>query len=124
MVILEAIETVDRLKPNSYTREEKVKWLSDIDMQIYREIILNHVTEETEKFEGYDTGTDIEDTELIAKSPYDELYIHGLKRHIDLHNEEYSKYNNDCMLFNSAYTNYYDWYNREYMSKGEKAFRI
>ena len=35
MYISEAIETADKLKPNAYTREDKVKWLSDIDKQIF-----------------------------------------------------------------------------------------
>lgn len=122
MLIAEAIETADRLKPNAYSREEKVKWLSDIDMQIYREIILTHEGE-MEDFIGYDGETDIESTRLIAPPPYDELYIHGLKRQIDLNNEEYAKYNNDCLLFNSAYTNFYDWYNREHESRSVECFK-
>lgn len=122
MFIAEAIELADRLKPNAYTREEKVKWLSDIDAQIYREIILTH--EGAVEFSGYDGSTDIGSTELLAPNPYDELYIHGLKRQIDLNNEELAKYNNDCLLFNSAYTNFYDWYNREHTAKGVNAFRL
>ena len=108
MYISEAIETADKLKPNAYTREDKVKWLSDIDKQIFLEIIITHSpSEESENiridsFTGYGPETDIENTKLLAPSPFDELYIHGLKRQIDLHNEEYSKYNNDCLLFNSA----------------------
>lgn len=121
MLISEAIEITDRIKPNAYGREEKVKWLSDIDMQIYEEIIKTHIGDER-IFNGYDGDTDINVTELLAQNPYDELYIHGLKRQIDLNNEEYSKYNNDCLLFNSVYTNFYDWYNRKYISKGEAAF--
>ncbi|MCD8036971.1 MAG: hypothetical protein LUE88_06320, partial [Clostridiales bacterium] len=82
MFIAQAIEAADRLKPNAYSREEKVKWLSDIDMQIYKEIILTH--EGGGEFEGYDECTDIETTVLLAPNPYDELYVHGIKRQIDL----------------------------------------
>lgn len=123
MLISEAIEMVDRLKPNAYSREEKVKWLSDIDMQIYEEMIKTHISDYIE-FNGYNWETDINETELLAPNPYDELYVHGLKRQIDLNNEEYVKYNNDSLLFNSVYTNFYDWYNRQYMSRGEKEFKI
>ena len=100
-----------------------MKWLSDVDAQIYREIVLTH-TPRGDAFKGYDTETDIEMTELIAPNPYDELYIFALKRQIDLNNEEYAKYNNDCLLFNGVYTNFYDWYNREHESVGETAFRV
>lgn len=121
MLISEAIDTLDRIKPNQFSREEKVKWLSDIDLQIYEEIILTHEGEDI-LFNGYDEDTDIESTALLVPSPYDELYIHALKRQVDLNNEEYAKYNNDSILFNSAYTNFYDWYNRHYAPKGEKSF--
>lgn len=128
MFISEAIETTDKLKPNAYTREDKVKWLSDIDRQIFLEIIVTHHQEDEgmrlDSFDGYGAETDIENTALLAPAPFDEIYIHGLKRQIDLHNEEYSKYNNDCLLFNSAYTNFYDWYNRNSEPKGEAAFRL
>ena len=123
MLISEAIDTLDRIKPNQFSKEEKVKWLSDIDMQIYEEIILTHEGGEIE-FNGYDESTDTESTSLLAPSPYDELYIHALKRQVDLYNEEYAKYNNDSILFNSAYTNFYDWYNRHYAPAGEKSFII
>lgn len=122
MLISEAIEITDRIKPNAYGREEKVKWLSDIDMQIYEEIIKTHIGDETYISTVMTETRIINGTELLAQNPYDELYIHGLKRQIDLNNEEYSKYNNDCLLFNSVYTNFYDWYNRKYISKGEAAF--
>lgn len=130
MFISEAIDTADKLKPNAYTREDKVKWLSDIDRQIFLEIVLTHTPSDEgedmriDSFSGYGPETDIENTELLAPPPFDEIYIHGLKRQIDLHNEEYSKYNNDCLLFNSAYTNFYDWYNRSNDPKGEAAFRL
>lgn len=123
MLISEAIDTLDRVKPNAYTRAEKVKWLSDVDMQIYKEIVLTHNVNYPE-FSGYDESTDTETTTLIAPNPYDELYIHALKRQVDLNNEEYVKYNNDCVLFNSAYTNFYDWFNREYMAKGETSYSL
>ena len=128
MNIAEAIDRTDRLKPNAYTREEKVRWLSDIDKQIFLEIIAVHKTPKEgvrlDSFKGYGPETDIDNTELLAPSPFDEIYIHGLNRQIDLHNEEYSKYNNDCLLYNSAYTNYYDLYNRENEPVGVPAFRI
>ncbi len=39
MTISEAIGAIDRLRPNQYSREEKVSWLSDLDGQIYTEIL-------------------------------------------------------------------------------------
>ena len=48
MTINEAIEMVDRLKPNQYEHEQKVGWLSKLDGMIYEEIrkILQHRLQE------------------------------------------------------------------------------
>lgn len=39
MTIREALETVDRLKPNQYGSADKLRWLSELDGAVYREIL-------------------------------------------------------------------------------------
>lgn len=39
MTITEAIAAIDRLRPNQYTQEEKILWLSQLDGQIYAELL-------------------------------------------------------------------------------------
>ena len=53
MKIREAIETVDRLLPNQYETPDKVRWLSELDGIVYRDIICTHEHEkEPEAFTG------------------------------------------------------------------------
>lgn len=115
MMISEVIATVDRLKPNRFTAQDKYKWLSDVDGMICRELIDSHEDSPlTEAFTGYTEG---EDAELIAPFPYDQLYRWYLESQIDLGNMEITKYNNSRNLFNAAYLTFTDWYNRTHMPK-------
>ena len=119
MKISEAISRIDTLKFNTYTQSEKVAWLSIIDGMIKREIIDTHEGGEGLVFNGYDENTSL-DTELLAPAPYDDLYIKWLEAQIDYTNGEYGKYNNSKMAYNTAYTAFESWYNRQHMPLGKK----
>lgn len=125
MKISECIEFVDRVKPNYYELEDKMKLLNDLDGRILKEIIKTHEYEiETEEIVDGEVvkvthtaddiawpHTDIEE-ELFAEEPYANLYIYYLKAQIDLLNEEIEKYNNDIALFNVEYVSFSNFYNR------------
>jgi len=116
MTVKEAIALVDRLKPNKFSEADKLKWLSDIDGLIVRELVDSHEDSPLEdEFEGY--GVSDKNTELIAPYPYDILYRWYLESQIDLGNMEIAKYNNSKTLFNNAYLTYTDYYNRTHMPK-------
>ena len=117
MTIQEAIDRVDILKPNHFTFEDKVKWLSQLDGQIYSDIILAHEKAEgtPDSFAGYDNDT-WPDVELLVPFPYsDDIYVYYLAAQIDLGNAEISKYNNDKTLYNTALQTYQNYYNRNHM---------
>lgn len=116
MTINEAIDLLDVLKANKYTDDQKRGWLSELDGQIYKEIIQTHAPDEhtPESFAGYDAGTD-GTTELLVPSPYSDLYMHYLSMKVDLYNTEIVNYNNDKDLFNGAYDSYAQYYNRTHM---------
>ena len=119
MTILEAINRVDTIKPNSYKQSEKVDWLSTLDGIIKSEIIDTHEGGEAIVFEGYDANT-LLDTELLVPAPYDDIYIRWLEARIDYANGEYGKYNNSLTAYNDAYDLYARYYNRKHMPKGNK----
>ena len=60
MTIIEAINRIDNLKPNSYTQQDKVQWLSILDGIIKTEIIDTHQGAEDVIFDGYGVETHIE----------------------------------------------------------------
>ena len=49
MKIIDAINQVDRLKPNMYGMQIKIQWLSRLDKRIFEEIFLTHVLSDEEK---------------------------------------------------------------------------
>lgn len=119
MKILEAITKIDTLKPNSYTQDEKIKWLSTLDGIIKSEIIDTHEDGEDIVFDGYESDTSL-DTVLLVPSPYCDVYIRYLEAQIDYANAEYGKYNNSMAMYNSAYSSFERYYNRTHMPKGTK----
>ena len=52
MTIREVLETVDRLKPNQYGSADKLRWLSELDGAVYREILTQHETRSEERRVG------------------------------------------------------------------------
>lgn len=119
MTLIDAIHKVDALKPNTYPQTEKVRWLSALDSLIMDEIISTHEGAEEVSFSGYTDETPTS-TVLLAKEPYDEMYIAWLESKIDLHNAEYGKYNNSITTFNAHYKAFSNYYNRTHMPKGTK----
>lgn len=123
MTIREAIDKVDSLKPNQYHTEDKLRWLSDLDMNIFRDIILTHEHPKCLKpFMGY-ASEDL-DHSLIAPAPYEELYIAYLKMKIDEENGETQRYNNSATMFNAYYENYAKWINKTLRPLSRSGFII
>ena len=115
MNIQEALDLADGMKPNMMTRQTKIHFLQEIDQKIYTEILLTHEhDEEEEVMPEYDTATD-DGTELIVPDPYSSLYPFWIMSRIDLLNQELDKYNNDRALFENAYNEMHDWWNRTKM---------
>ena len=119
MTLIEAINRIDILKPNTYGQAEKVKWLSTLDGIIKAEIIDTHEGAEGITFKGYDDNT-LLTTVLLVPAPYDDIYIRWLDSQIDYANGEFNRYNNSLQTYNDAYSLFEMYYNRTHMPKGKK----
>ena len=119
MTIIEAINSIDNLKHNTYTQSDKVAWLSRLDAMVKKFIIDTHEGAGDVVFTGYDENTDPQ-TELLVPEPFAEMYLRWLEAQIDYHNGEYKQYNNAIEMFNTAYNSYRNYYNRIHMPKGSK----
>ena len=119
MKIIDAISKVDALKPNVYSQNDKVEWLSALDGMIKRNVIDSHEGWEEVTFDGYDEETAM-DTELLVGAPFDEIYVVWLESKIDYTNAEYIRYNNSITRFNDTYQNFQNDYNRTHMPLGVK----
>jgi hypothetical protein len=119
MTIIEAIRKIDTIKPNTYTQEEKVGWLSTVDGMIKRNVIDTHHSFFPIIFIGYNQETPV-DTLLLVPPPYDDLYPLWLEAQIDYHNGEFTRYNNTIIKYNDVYRAYCNDYNRTHMPKGRR----
>ena len=117
MTIIEAINSIDALKHNTYTLRDKLSWLSRLDAMVKKFIIDTHEGDEV-TFNGYDDSTNT-NTELLIPAPFDEAYLRWMEAQIDYYNGEFDKYNNSIDMFNTAYNGYMNHYNRTHMPKGK-----
>lgn len=119
MTIMGALDHIDKIKPNTYSQSEKIRWLSELDGTVKTAIIDTHEGGENMHFGGYTEETSLT-TELLVPFPHDILYIHYLAMQIDYANAEYAKYENSHALYNTAFTDFARYYNRTHMPKGTK----
>lgn len=118
LTIQKIIDLVDATKPNAYTETEKIEWISQLDGTVFEEVIKTHENQEAqEQFKGYTAETP-KDTKLLVDFPYDDMYRHWLYAQIDYSNGEYDKYQNDMIMFNSAFLQFTAFYNSRHMPNG------
>lgn len=115
MTIEKAIDICDRQKPNGYTQEDKIHWLSKLDQMIFDEIIDRHEGG-IEAFNGYADDADPA-TALLADDAYADMYVKWLFAQIDFANAEIARYNNSMAMFNALYEAYAASYTRRHMPR-------
>lgn len=115
MKLNEAISRIDELKPNGFSYDTKIRWLSELDGKVKAEIIDTHEGFEKIKFSGYTEPDLSQYYTLLIPYPYDDVYIKWLEAQIDYANGEIAKYNNSITLFNTAIAAFANYYNRTHM---------
>lgn len=109
MTIQDVITFLNTVKPHSYS--DMVKgWLNDVDTDIFKNILTLY-KESTEEFEGYDSTTPAT-TELLAETPYNEMYKYYCMAQIDFYNREMTGYNNNIAQYQSVLGEYRNYINR------------
>ena len=114
MTINDAITLADSLKPNMMADTVKIRFLNEIEGKIFHEILMKHEHDDEMECPEYDDETE-RSTELLVGAPYDMVYVYWMICQIDHLNMEMDKYNNDRALFENAWGNFADYWNREVM---------
>lgn len=120
MTVGELVERIIMLRGRQYDENIIVGWLNEIEGQVVDEVI--------NRAEGYDTefkpllyDKDAE-KKLSIPDRFQDVYINYLLSKIDYHNQETERYNNDVIMYNSAYDAYAAWFRRSYMPKSRAMF--
>ena len=106
-----AIEIVDKLKPNAYTEEDKLRWINGLDGMVQRLVM------QEDNITQYAYPDDM-DRELLIPAPFDDVYTLFLEAKIDYYNREYANYNNSATMFEAQFSEYKKAYIREHQVKG------
>lgn len=110
MTVQQALGYVDSVKPNAFTQDTKLGWLSEIEGKIALEIHL--VEPEMLDYLPY-TVADLTEA-LQVGVPYTGVYTWYLQAQIDLANGEYDRAQNTMAMFNNSWSEYLRWYCQKY----------
>ena len=114
----QVIQKADGLVPNSFSREDKVGWLSAFDGQICREILSVHEGWD-EAFRPYDPREG--SRSLLVPEPYGmELYVAFLENTMDHYNGDTARYNNSLDRLAGLYNSFFRAYHRDHLPLGRK----
>ena len=111
----ELIETVIRTRGRQYSEDIMTGWLNEIEGQVIDEVI--------NKAEGYDLEFepmtyDLDaERELSVPDRFQDVYINYMYSKIDFNNQETERYNNDVVMYNSAYDAFTSWFRQNHMPK-------
>ena len=112
MTAMELIERVDLLEPNDYGPEQKLQWLSTLDGKAYHEVI--EPRSPATVLPAYENGYE----ELLIDAPFAlDIYYYYLQAMIAAENSETQRYNKRMVMFNAAYKEWSDWFNRTHLPK-------
>lgn len=107
MTISKVIQYVDTNKPNAFSNEDKVNWLSELDAEIAGNIM--HMSNADLQNFQYDAEDDM-DSELLITFPHDKIYPQFLMARIDEMNGEYNRFANSSVLYNASYNDFVRWF--------------
>ena len=105
------IEIVDKLKVNTYSEEDKLRWINELEGMVQRLVI------QADEIKQYSYPEDM-DTKLLIPAPFDDVYALFLEAKIDYYNREYANYNNSATMFEAQFSEYKKAYIREHQVKG------
>lgn len=107
MKVRDILTTIDQIRPNAYTDEEKIDMLNTIEGRVYTDIF-----QKAEGFEGefipFEEGQ--EERELAVPVPFTELYTFFLMSRIDFLNGDSGRYNDTMVLLQNAWDEYAAYY--------------
>ena len=128
MTLRECIDQVDKVKPNQYSEEIKVRWLNEVEYSVFHDILLTHKPPLWKKKENWAKYTEYSmedmDKTLLAPFPYDSLYPAFIKMKIDQENQETDRYNVSATMFNAFFDDYAKHINKTRMPVGRNAYHI
>lgn len=115
MRLNDLLEKITVLRGQQYGTDMIMGWVNEIEGQVIDEII-NQAEGFDIEFKPLDYQIDSE-KQLSIPDRFQDVYINYLLSKIDFHNEETERYNNDVIMYNSAYDAFSAWFRRQHRAK-------
>ncbi|MDR2358003.1 MAG: hypothetical protein LBD92_07990 [Oscillospiraceae bacterium] len=103
--VKQIIDDVDDVCPNAYPETVKTRWISQLDMLIWRDLCLQTPIS---RFEY--TWPESQDVQVLVSPPDDDIYDLRLKALIANDNGEYDKYLNIASFYDARYREFAAWF--------------
>lgn len=115
MTIAQAIRQAQQQKPSTVERAQQVRWLSEVDAAAAE--LMAAYQGAPQPFGGYDPdgANGADGVELLIPDPYSRLYPYYLCAQQDLVNQEFDLYANNAALYNRAWMEFRNFYNRSHL---------
>ena len=100
MKALEAIAEFDTLRPNSFSQEQKLRWLNRLDSFLIESV---HA-----RYPGLRGEIRLSDPnrELLMTGPFSEAYLHWMEAKVHYFNQEIDRYNSAIGMFRGIFEDY------------------
>lgn len=114
MNINQIIDTIETVKPNSFSSDFIRKLVEDCDKKIYFEFLSEHLTDEEKQPKRYPLG---DDAELLLPEYYEIVYTSYVMAQLDYYNGEYERYNNEMTMYNTKLIEFITWFTRNHSAE-------
>lgn len=101
MTIRTLIDKVQAEKPNTFTNEQIVAFVNEVEGNVAEELRTKRIT--------YSTTEEDMTKKLLVPAPYDRLYVSYVKAMIDFANEEYGSYQLNQQQFALDFEDFSNW---------------
>lgn len=116
MKVQDILNRIDELKPSSFSKNTLIGWLSELDGRISSEVMGAYKYAAS----GGGYSTDSLNTELLLPDEYSNIYIYYLQAQMDYFNGEMTRYQNAMLMFNTAFRDFQNQYNRTHEAWEER----
>ena len=120
MTIRMVIEAADAMRGNRLSAAFKIKCLSELDWQIFEDIIRRHEGNAQETFTPHESDTAV----LLAPESFAPMYEAYLCARVDAAQGETALYDADRKRFEAQYARFAAWYNETHLPKRNAAIRV
>ena len=102
MTIRELLNKISDEKPHSFPESKIISFINEVEPEVAEQL-------KAENVPIYTDDPDMLDTALLAKQPYDKLYVSYVKAQIDYANEEYASYQLNADQHTQDFRDFVDW---------------